>query len=125
MAALESRAVGAPDEREPRAGLHRRAEKAYDVGAMGILEYIFKGLGPEARKELATEAARGAVKNVGDAVYQKAESIRHDVEASAQKQREKKERERAEAERRAAAVRAERSLDDELAALKAKVERER
>ena len=91
---------------------------------MGILEFILKGLGPEARKELAKGAAKAAVKNVGDAVYEKADAIRQDVEASAREPREKKERERAQAERRADVVRAERALDDELAALKAKVERD-
>ena len=96
----------------------------YRVGPMGILEYIRKGLGPEARKRLAKEAAKSAVKNVGDAVYQKADAIRQDVETSAREKREHEERERAAAQRRAEAARAERSLDDELAALKAKVDRE-
>ncbi len=92
---------------------------------MGILEYILEGLGPEARKELAQKAAKATVKNVGDAVFEKADGIRKDFEDAAAERREKKERERAEAQRREDAVQAERAVVDELAALKAKVERER
>lgn len=90
---------------------------------MGIFEYILKGLGPEARKDLAKEAGKAAVKNVGDAVFEKADGIRQDFEDAAAERRANKERERAEAQRRDGAERSERAIEDELAALKAKLER--
>jgi hypothetical protein len=91
---------------------------------MGILEYLLKGLGKEARQELAKDAAKAAVKNVGDAVYEKADGIRQDFEHAAAERREQKERERAVVEKREQAVKAGRAIEDELAALKAKVERD-
>lgn len=91
---------------------------------MGIFEYILKGLGPDARRELAKEATRAAVKNVGDTVYEKADRIRRDFADAAAERRSQKERARAETRRREDTVKAETALDDELAALKAKIEGE-
>lgn len=92
---------------------------------VGILEYLLAGLGKDARKTLAKEAAARAVKGVGDAVYEKADEVRERVEELARAEREKREREEAARRRAREEAAAARQIEDELAALKKKVERER
>lgn len=92
---------------------------------MGILEYLLAGLSPEARKELAKNAAERAVKGVGDAVYEKADEVRRDFEDAARKKREAKERAQAAARKERERVEGEKRLEDELAALKARVQAEK
>lgn len=91
---------------------------------MGILEYLLAGLGPEARERLAKEAAKSAVKNVGDAIYERADELRERVERAAEERRGR--RERAEAQRREREQRARdaRAIEDELEALKRRVSEE-
>lgn len=92
---------------------------------MGILEYLLAGLGKETRKKLAKEAAERAVRGVGDAIYDKADEVRERVEESARAHREAREREEAERARAREKVAAAERIEDELASLKAKIERER
>ncbi|MEZ4338363.1 MAG: hypothetical protein R3B82_17210 [Sandaracinaceae bacterium] len=91
---------------------------------MGILEFLLAGMGPEARKELAKKAAESAVKNAADRVYDKVDGIREDFEEAAEARRRTIERERAEKQRLADQKKAAEEIEDELAALKRKVERE-
>ena len=113
------------DKHTRRLALHQPADEiglgaTYD-SSMGILEYLLAGLGPEARKKLAAEAAKATVKQVGDSLYEKADEVREKVESAAEERREKRRREEeAEAKRRASA-RAEQEIEDELAALKARL----
>lgn len=92
--------------------------------AVGILEYLLAGLGPEARKELAKEAAESVVKKAADTVYDKVDGIREDFEKAAEARRRTIEREAAEKKKIADEAKAAQDLEDELAALKRRVERE-
>lgn len=87
---------------------------------MGILEFLLANLSPEAKKELA----KHAVESVGDAVSEKVEEVRRQLEEAARKERESEEQARARAQRERERVEGEKRIDDELAALKARVERE-
>lgn len=85
---------------------------------MGILDDLFDSLTPDQKRDLAKSAARSAVKRAGDAAYERVDEIREDLERAARERRQARDRE-AERERKAAeAQRAEREIDDELAALK-------
>jgi hypothetical protein len=110
--------------------------RAYPLQAMGILDYLLASLSPEAKKELAKEAAERAVKGIGDTVYEKADEVRRDFEDAARKKREAKERAEAEARRERERVEAaakkeseriegEKRIEDELAMLKARVQAEK
>jgi len=91
---------------------------------MGIFEYLLKGLGPEARRKLAKEAARSAIERAGEAVYDKADSLREEIEDSARRRREQQDRARARVAAERAEARDEREIEDELAALRTQIERE-
>ena len=95
-------------------------------GSVGILEFLLEAMGPKARKELAAEAAKRAAKSVvqraGDALYEKADEIREDVEEAVDERRAAKERVKAEEKRRQDAANAEAEVDAELAALKRRLE---
>ena len=73
---------------------------------------------------VALLTAGGGGRNEMDAVYEKADEIRQDFEDAAAERKAQKERAAAEEKRREDAKKAERAIDDELAALKAKVERD-
>lgn len=92
---------------------------------MGILDELLASLDPEDRKELAKKAAETAVKTAADKVYDKVDGIREEFEAAAEARRLSLEREKAAKKKVADAKRAEEEIEDELAALKKRVERER
>jgi hypothetical protein len=92
---------------------------------VGILDYLLKNLSPEARKELAKEAAKSAASGVGDAIYAKADEVRREIEESARRHREQEEKKAAAIQKQRDRVQAAQQIEDELAMLKKKVERER
>lgn len=88
---------------------------------MGIFDFLVAGLGKEAREELAKEAAKSAVKSVGDAVYGKMDAVRTDIEESVERHRAQDRARRERAEKRKRADADAKAIDDELAALKAAI----
>jgi phosphoglycolate phosphatase-like HAD superfamily hydrolase len=92
--------------------------------SVGIFDFLLEALGPKARKELAKEAAKQAVKQAGDAIYAKADEAREQIESSIRAQREAREREEAARQRERQKARDAAQIEDELAALKAKVRRD-
>ena len=89
---------------------------------MGLLDVILRAVGPRARSELAKRAARRAVKEVGEAIYDTADEARRTVEAEFDARRKAREAEAVAREARAQEARDAAALEDELAALKARLD---
>lgn len=89
---------------------------------MGLFDALKSVLGSKGSGEIAKRAASDAVDGVGSALYRKADAVREDFEEAARARREKREREEAARRERAQRAADARAIDDELAALKARVE---
>ncbi|MFK7989702.1 MAG: hypothetical protein AB8I08_27030 [Sandaracinaceae bacterium] len=89
---------------------------------MSLLDTLLQHLSPAARRRLAKETAKSAVEQVGARVYEKADAIREDFEQAAENRRAAKAREEAAVQKKADDERDREAIEDELAALKRKLE---